>query len=85
MNTLIAVSYTNATNKTVGVQHFDALIDALVTCWKPERQRVAPMSARSMALMGFRCPASDALVVSPIYRQRVATNASALPAVREQS
>jgi hypothetical protein len=82
MHPLITVSNTNATNETVAAQGFDAFIDALVTSWKPERQRVAPMSARSMALMGFRCPASDALMVSPYIGNASRPTRRHLPAVR---
>ena len=85
MNTLAGNLTINESAQTVAVQHFDSLIDSLVTRWNPERQRVAPMSARSMALMGFRCPADSLVGAPPYIGQLVATNESDLPAVRDQS
>lgn len=81
MNALNDACATNASPANGFALTFHALIDALVSRWKPERQRVAPLSARSMALKGFRCPARDALMLSP-YRGNASRPTRRLPAVR---
>lgn len=68
MTNATQINASNASAEIHTYQRFDALIDALMTRWKTDRQRVVPLSARSMALRGFRCPASDALMVSPPVR-----------------
>lgn len=68
MQSLISNLTINESVKTVDIHGFDSLIDSLVTRWKPERHPVTLLSARSMALSGYGCPADSLVDDHPLYR-----------------